>query len=208
MPPVEEFEHLDGKVYQRFGNFQKHFEELVNSHISKRPKELRCEKQILQKGTEIINKYSLLGSLVDSSTVFLLDNFKERLDKESNNSKENWEIIWRSHIISEIQHILKEEYRFFVTEKDSYEKDYLKRVIIKFDVLFNTIVREKIINESIEKYIKYIRSYIPPNEGEYYQLRSIPLLVLQLNVNITAAKKKKKKSKNIKEVVVEEEAME
>jgi hypothetical protein len=65
----------------------------------------------------------------------------------------------------EIQHILKEEYRFFVTEKDSYEKDYLKKVIIKFDVLFNTIVREKIINESIDKYIKYIRSYIPPKEG-------------------------------------------
>ena len=52
-----------------------------------------------------------------------------------------------------------------MTEKDSYEKDYLKKVIIKFDVLFNTIVREKIINESIDKYIKYIRSYIPPKEG-------------------------------------------
>ena len=95
----------------------------------------------MQKGTEIINKYTLLGSLSESSTVFLLENFQKTLDKESNNSKENWEIIWRSHIISEIQHILKEEYRFFVTEKDSYEKDYLKKVIIKFDVLFNTIVR-------------------------------------------------------------------
>ncbi len=94
-----------------------------------------------------------------------------------------------------------------MTEKDAYEKDYLKKVIIKFDVLFNTIVREKIINESVEKYIKYIRSYIPPKEGEYYQLRSVPLLVLQLNVNITAAKKKKKKSKNLKEVAAEEEAV-
>ena len=121
--------------------------------------------------------------------------------------RDSWEIIWRSHIISEIQHILKEEYRFFVTEKDAYEKDYLKRVIIKFDVLFNTIVREKIINECVEKYIKYIRSYIPPKEAEYYQLRSIPLLVLQMNVNISATKKKKKKSKNLKEAG-EEETME
>lgn len=94
-----------------------------------------------------------------------------------------------------------------MTEKDAYEKDYLKKVIIKFDVLFNTIVREKIINESVEKYIKYIRSYIPPKEGEYYQLRLVPLLVLQLNVNITAAKKKKKKSKNLKEVAAEEETV-
>ena len=103
---------------------------------------------------------------------------------------------------------MKEEYRFFVTEKDSYEKDYLKKVIIKFDVLFNTIVREKIINESIQKYIKFIRSYIPPKDEEIYPLRSIPLLILQLNINITSAKKKKKKSKNLKEVQVEEEAVE
>ena len=52
-----------------------------------------------------------------------------------------------------------------MTEKDAYEKDYLKRVIIKFDVLFNTVVRDKIIGESIEKYIKYIKSYIAPKAG-------------------------------------------
>lgn len=137
-----------------------------------------------------------------------MDSFKERLDKESLNSKENWEIIWRSHIISEIQHILKEEYRFFVTEKDAYEKDYLKKVIIKFDVLFNTVVREKIIGESIEKYIKYIKSYIPPKAGDYYHLRSTPLLILQLNINVTATKKKKRKSKNMKETFVEEDGVE
>ena len=74
--------------------------------------------------------------------------------------------------------------------------------------MFNTIVREKIINESIDKYIKYIRSYIPPKDGEYYQLRSVPLIILQLNVNISATKKKKKKSKNIKEPQVEEDTVE
>ena len=68
------------------------------------------------------------------------------MEKEAHNSHENWEIIWRSHIVSEIQHILKEEYRFFVTEKNSYETDPLKRVIIKFDVLFNNIIREKMIS--------------------------------------------------------------
>lgn len=81
-------------------------------------------------------------------------------------------------------------------------------MIIKFDVLFNTIVREKIINESIEKYIKYIKSYITPKEGEYYQLRSVPLIILQLNVNISATKRKKKKSKNLKEPQPEEETNE
>lgn len=95
-----------------------------------------------------------------------------------------------------------------MTEKEAYEKDYLKKVIIKFDVLFNTVVREKIIGESIEKYIKYIKSYIAPKAGEYYHLKSTPLLILQLNINITATKKKKKKSKNLKETMVEEDGVE
>jgi cytochrome c-type biogenesis protein CcmH/NrfF len=95
-----------------------------------------------------------------------------------------------------------------VTEKDTYDKDFLKRVIIKFDVLFNTVVREKIINESTEKYIRYIKSYIPPKEGEFYQLKSTPLLILQLNINVTATKKKKRKSKNLKETFVEEDIIE
>lgn len=95
-----------------------------------------------------------------------------------------------------------------MTEKDAYEKDYLKKVIIKFDVLFNTVVREKIIGESIEKYIKYIKSYIPPKTGEHYHLRSTPLLILQLNINVTATKKKKRKSKNMKDTFVEEDGVE
>ena len=90
MPEVEEFKHLQAKTYQRFDEYTPNCDQLQSTHISKRPKELRCEKQILQKGTEIINKYNLLGSLTDSNSVFLLDSFKERLDKESLNSKENW----------------------------------------------------------------------------------------------------------------------
>jgi hypothetical protein len=87
---------------------------------------------------------------------------------------------------------LKEDYRFFVTEKEAYESDQLKKVIIKFDVLFNTIVREKIIGEGIESYVSFIKSFMPPKPNEYHRLRSCPLLVLQMNINITATKKKKK----------------
>ena len=87
--------------------------------------------------------------MTETKGIFSLESLKERIEKEASNSHENWQIIWRSHIVSEIQHILKEEYRFFVTEKSIYESDSLKKVIIKFDVLFNTIVREKIIKESI-----------------------------------------------------------
>lgn len=41
---------------------------------------------------------------------------------------------------------------------------------------------------------------MPPKPNEYHRLRSCPLLVLQMNINMTATKKKKKdpKAKAIK----------
>jgi hypothetical protein len=33
---------------------------------------------------------------------------------------------------------------------------------------------------------------MPPKPNEYHRLRSCPLLVLQMNINMTATKKKKK----------------
>lgn len=52
-----------------------------------------------------------------------------------------------------------------------------------------------------------MQSYIPPREGEQYQFKATPLLILQLNINVTATKKKKKKSKVLKDMV-EEDAVE
>lgn len=37
-----------------------------------------------------------------------------------------------------------------------------------------------------------------PKEGDYYLMRAQPLIILNMNVNMTAAKKKKKKSRNQK----------
>ena len=63
------------------------------------------------------------------------------------------------------------------------------------------------INETIENYVNFIRTYMPPKEGDYYSMKSTPLIILNLNVNMTAVKKKKKKSRTQKreEANVEEE---
>jgi hypothetical protein len=39
---------------------------------------------------------------------------------------------------------------------------------------------------------------MPPGPTDYYTFRGYPLIILQLNVNITAVKKKKKKSRHQK----------
>lgn len=54
------------------------------------------------------------------------------------------------------------------------------------------------VDETISIYVKFIKSYVMPKAGEFYRIRSSPLIILQLNVNMTAVKKKKKKSRNQK----------
>lgn len=54
------------------------------------------------------------------------------------------------------------------------------------------------IDQTIEQYLKFIKAYIPPKQGEFYRIKSYPLIILQLNVNMTAVKKKKKRSRNQK----------
>jgi len=40
-----------------------------------------------------------------------------------------------------------------------------------------------------------VKSFMPPKPNEYHRLRSCPLLILQMNINMTATKKKKKDPK-------------
>lgn len=55
------------------------------------------------------------------------------------------------------------------------------------------------IAESITIYLNFLQSYMKPGPNDFYKMKSIPLIILQMNVNITSAKKKKKKTKSAKE---------
>ena len=123
---------------------------------------MKCEKLILHKGTEIITKYPLWGELLLTNSPMLVTDFEKKIENESKNAIESWAMIWRSHIISEIQDILKEEYRFFVTERKLYDEDKLKTVITKFELLFNTIIRQNIFEGSIGIYMDFLKKYVIP----------------------------------------------
>jgi hypothetical protein len=108
MPKVAEFTQQNVVTYDRFEDFENNQSQISKNHVSRRTKEVKCEKLILHKGTEIITKYPLWGDLLKTSKEMLLTAFQEKLETEANNSIESWAMIWRSHIISEIQDILKE----------------------------------------------------------------------------------------------------
>jgi dynein heavy chain len=83
-------------------------------------------------------------------------------------------------------------------------------VITKFELLFNTVIRQNIFEGSIQIYMDFLRKYVVPEESSriIYKISSSPLIVLQLNVNPIkqkAKKKSKREHKEVKEQQIEEE---
>ena len=155
---------------------------------------------ILQKGTEVINKYSLFGELLMSNEPMLLPAFEKSLQDEAKNAIDCWSMIWRSHIISEIQDVLKEDYRFFMTEKEQYEEDRLRIVVNKFEFLFQTVIRNRIFDDSISNYMRFLTHFLPSTDpNNPHLIRRTPLLVLQLNVNPIKKKKENRRGSKKKE---------
>ena len=71
----------------RFPGFEKISSDITNLHVSRKPKELKCEKQILQKGIDVITKYNLLGHLISTKQIFTLEKLKETIEEESAKSQ-------------------------------------------------------------------------------------------------------------------------
>jgi hypothetical protein len=50
IPRIKEFTQREEITFERYPKFNKIAADIANNHISRKPKELKCEKQILQKG--------------------------------------------------------------------------------------------------------------------------------------------------------------
>ena len=87
-----------------------------------------------------------------------------------------------------------------MTERKLYDEDRLKNVITKFELLFNTIIRQNIFEGSISIYMDFLKKYVVPgdSDGNLYRISPTPLIILQLNVNPVKQQKNKKRSKRDK----------
>ena len=66
IPIVEEFSKREETTFSRYPFYNKIAPEIANNHVSKKPKQFKCERQILEKGIEIIGKYRLFGNLTET----------------------------------------------------------------------------------------------------------------------------------------------
>lgn len=110
---------------------------------------------------------------------------------------------WREYIISEIQDTLRDIHRFYMTESKDYFDKELQHLLKRIDFMFNTYMRENIVQGTLEDYCSFLQHFTVPErqDPKIWKIKQTPLLVLNLTVNQnlvgggTNKKKDKKKKK-------------
>lgn len=96
-----------------------------------------------------------------------------------------------------------------MTEKEQYEEDRLRIVVNKFEFLFQTVIRNRIFDDSISNYMRFLTHFLPSTDpNNPHLIRRTPLLVLQLNVNPIKKKKENRRGSKKKEQAANEEEAE
>lgn len=120
---------------------------------------------------------------------------------------QNMLIQWRDFLIGEIQDKLRKNHNFFEANSSIYEASPLKRIILRFEYILNTYLRE-FVRVSVEDWVAFIKSFTSPNysRGELWKVQTSPMIVVHLNfkTNEKEDKKKKKPTKKKEGEAVEE----
>ena len=127
-----------------------------------------------------------------------LKEFKNEQDSTINHINRILHSNWRDYLLREIQHILGDKYAIFSGTEKSYQGSDLKKIIKRYDTMFNNFVRSFLTN-SINELVKFIEAFTFPDlKNPTFKLTSIPLLTISLtiktNKDIKNPKDKKDKS--------------
>ena len=62
--------------------------------------------------------------------------------------------------------------------------------------MFNTFIRTNVVEGNINNYCNYVSKFTMPKDGQSWIVSHIPLLTINLNINMVQRKKDDKKKKN------------
>jgi hypothetical protein len=77
---------------------------------------------------------------------------------------------------------LKNKHNFFEENADLYTESHLKRIVMRFEFILNSYLRNFVKN-SIDDWINFLRSFTVPKyeKGELWQRSVTPLLIVNLS---------------------------
>ena len=121
-----------------------------------------------------------------------LDELTKIQDAHRQATAQNVIVQWREYLTGEIGEILQDKFNFFEPDVKAYEKSQTKRVILRFEYMLNTYLRD-FVNTSLTDWVDFIKTFTLPKyeDGELWKRSSTPMIVINLK-----EKKQKKKGSN------------
>lgn len=173
--------------------YDRNFQSFSSNHWSKDLKQVIVTEKLIIRSLKLLNQHFMN---TNKSSLKLPYELKELISvQKSHHStvKQNILVQWRDYFIAEIQDDLKANHFFFEAEMSNYRDSELKKVITRFEFLFQTYIRN-FVKQSIDDWVEFIRSFTVPNysKGELWRLSTTPLIIIHLNVHINKKQKKEK----------------
>ena len=111
-----------------------------------------------------------------------LFNFSTEEDSFMRYCKRNMHNNWREALIRDFQRYLGDVYPIFKGDESQFDHSEFQRIMKKYDIMFNHYMRD-FLSESIQDWVKFIDSFVTPQEGEFKRRANTPLLYITLNIS-------------------------
>jgi hypothetical protein len=111
-----------------------------------------------------------------------LDDLKKVQDAHHQATAQNVIVQWREYLQGEIGEILQNSFNFFEPNVEVYQEGQTKRVILRFEYMLNTYLRE-FVQASIADWVNFIKSFTKPklDENQLWKLNTEPFIIINLD---------------------------
>ena len=131
-----------------------------------------------------------------------LEKLRGMQDSHHKAIKQNLKLQWREYLIGEINRTISNQFKpgFFEQNLAVYEATALKNIIVRFECILNTFLRE-FTHTSIDDWVSFIKSYTIPkyDKEELWAAQVDPMVKIHLAIR-QPIKDKKKRLKRVENV--------
>jgi hypothetical protein len=180
-------------------NFLDYQSEILKIHWCSDPNVADLTRIFSKKCIEFLDKRFMQTDRKYLSLPLKLKDMQAAQQEHYESIQKNMKNEWREFLVSEIRRKLREAHNIFESNEDNYKMSKLKRIIVRFELILNSFLRE-FVSTSITDWVAFVKTFTKPKyeNDELWSLSKSPLL--QVNISIIKPNKskddKKKKKKD------------
>ena len=142
-------------------NFLDYQSEILKIHWCSDPNVADLTRIFSKKCIEFLSKRFMQTDRRFLALPLKLTDMKEAQKEHYESIQKNMKNEWREFLVSEIRRKLREAHNIFESQEDQYLKSQLKRIIVRFELILNSFLRE-FVHTSINDWVAFIKTFTKP----------------------------------------------